>query len=332
MNPPIENLQTLKHVVELVEDSDFYTLFPDEMEAHEKQLMLAAPATAAYCLNSNATWMAEPREQIRLLLLNPAPLDAIDAGRSWGILSLLLGFSPLTPIQLTIVGQELELADSNANSSELRSITVDSHQQSPIEFLLENPEYRADAAFLMHPAPHFSLSGTHALRELQLREAMLFGACFSDEDGEQLENDLTQRDIAQLAWRTRNPFALELGKFTDSSAIWANTLWHIQPALLNRSADQRIGDLTRQTVLNIIEGGEVVTAQYLSDLQTEQSALTAILNLLSLLDSQSRSELSAHLLWSIFSQIRQGNEIEQRNELLQLMANLGWLGAAEATQ
>ncbi len=329
MNTPIEQLHTLQQVVEQVENSDFYNLFSNDMSTDERQLLLAAPAAVAYCLNRTDHWTNSPKEQIELLLLNPSPLDAIDEGRSWGILSLLLGLSPLTPIHLTIVGMEIELAGSRANSSELRSITVSKHQQSPIEFLLEHPEYRADAAFLMHPATQFSCAGIHALRELQQREALLFGACFSDTDGTQLEEDLLQRSAAQLAWRENNPFSLRLEQFTDSNAIWANTLWQINPEVLNSSADQRIGDLTRQTVLNIIEGGEMVTAQYLSDLQSEQSAITAILNLLALLDLQSRTELSAHLFWSIFIQIRQGDAPQQRSELLQLMANLGWIGASE---
>jgi hypothetical protein len=330
MYAPIQQLGSLQQAVELVEQSDFYTLFPEEMNAHERQLLLAAPAAAARCLHNSSAWSAHPRAEIELLLLNPSPLDAVDEGRSWGLLSLLLGLSPLTPIQLTLVGERIELASSSANSSELRSIRVTQYHQPPIRFLLEHPEYRADAAFLLHPASNISPAGVQTLRELQQREILLFGTSFSRQEGAQLGQELKRRGIARHAWQQENPCALALQQFTHSSAIWGHTLWQIDPVPLQHSADQRIGDLTRQTVLNIIEGGELVSAQYLQDLQSEQSALTTLLNLLNLLEPQSRSELCAHLFWNLFLQIRQGDPLQQRNELLQLMANLGWLGAAEA--
>ncbi len=325
---PIEPLSNLQQAVERVRQSSFYTLFPQEMSQQDRALLMAAPAAVAYCLSQNQIWNTPPK-QIHLLLLNPGQLDAVDDGYAWGVLPSLLGLSSLTPIHLTIVGQSIELASSAGNCHELRSIQVDLHRQPPIEFLLEHPEYRADAAFLMHPSTELSLSGSHTLRELQQRNIPLFGASFSQQDAEQLSRHLIEQEIAQFEWHMPNPCALPLNPYMDSDTIWAHTLWKVDTTPLASSADQRIGDLTRQTVLNIIEGGEAVTQQFLTDLRTERSALTTILNLLALLDPQSRSELNAYLFWNLFSQIRQGGVNEQQDELLRLMANLGWLGAAE---
>ena len=329
MSTPIQQAENLQQIIELVKVSHFYTLFPQEMSESEQQLLLAAPCAAAHCLASSAEWMEQPKSEIHLLLLNPGQLDAIDEGLSWGVIPYLLGLSGLIPVHLTIVGEEIDLADSSAESSELRSITVTKYESSPIEFLLEYPEYRADAAFLLHPSSEFSSAGVNTLRELQVRGIATFGASLNQTEGEQLEQILKQKGVAEVQWHQANPFALPLKQFTDSDAIWANTLWHINPSLENSSPDCLIADLTRQTVLNIIEGGEMVNTQYLSDLQQEQSALTAVMHLLSLLDMQSRTELSAHLFWTLFSLIRQGDAVEQRNELMRLNANLGWLAAAE---
>lgn len=332
MNTPIQHAKDLQEVVELIEQSHYYTLFSPEMSAAEKQLLLAAPSAVAHCLASSSEWMEQPKTEIELLLLNPGQLDAIDEGRSWGILNYLLGLSSLLPIHLTIVGSEIDLATSNSNSEELRSITVTKHFGSPIEFLIENPQYRADAAFLLHPSIELSTAGISALRELQLRGTSIYGTHFNSSDSQQLEQKLVQRGIAQIQWQQSNPFALSLEQFNSSDTSWAGALWHVEPQLYNVSPDCQISDLTRQTVLNIIEGGEMVTEQYLSDLQQEQSALTTMLHLLALLDSQSRSELTAHLIWNLFTLIRQGDVVEQRNELMRLAANLNWLGAAEEWQ
>ncbi len=329
MTTPIEQATTLQQVIEAVEGSNYHTLLPGPMPHSEKQLLLAAPSAAAFCLNTLEGWRAQPHSEIHLLLLNPSPLDAVDQGRSWGILPFLLDLPGLVPIHLTIVGENVELASSSAHSEELRGIQVQQHAQAPIKFLLDHPEYRADAAFLMHPAADFSAARSSALRELQQREIPLFGTSFSGEEYQQLEQHLQQRGIASMSWSLPNPFALALQQFNDANTHWADTLWQVAPQLLATEVDHLVGDLTRQTVRNIIEGGEPVTAQYLADLNRERSALTAMINLLGLLDQQSRSELSAHLFWMLMLQVRQGDAVDTRNELLQVMANLGWIGAAD---
>lgn len=327
---PIQQATSLEQLTQQIEQSHFYSLFSGEMTLEEKQLLLAAPATVAHALATLPEWLEQPHDQLHLLLLHPHPLDAVDEGRSWGIINYLLGLSGLIPLHLTIVGPEIELADSNANCEELQAITIEKVLTTPIEFLLQHPEYRADAALLLHPGTDFSMAGSHALRELQQREIPIFGSSFSHEESETLQQSLAGKGVAQFSWQHSNPFSLPLQQFTESSAIWGDTLWRITPILQTFSIDQQISDLVRQTVFNIIEGGETVIDQYLADLQSGETPLNMMLNLLGLLNLESRSELTAHLVWVLFQQIRQGDHSEQRAELLRLTANLNWFGANEA--
>lgn len=227
------------------------------------QGVLAAPAAIACWLAQSE---AVPQGELRLLVIGAEKLDAVDEGRWYQLLPVLLGCE--MSVEVTLVGDRLD----HRFDSPLRAMAPAKAARMQVgrlaDYFQSEPSPRVDLAVLFHPGfqKHRGWLEDGSLRRLAALGAPVVSISYEADEAELEGWVVACHGFEALGAPVLNPFYLD---FSDGSSRvhWGRAMWRLQvrPDSAGQPVDRarldaldRLGDM----VLHSIDLKQPVMASY----------------------------------------------------------------------
>jgi hypothetical protein len=216
--------------------------------------VLAAPLAIAYWIERQAPELVT-REVLRLLLIGAEKLDAVDGGRWYALIPLLVGGS--FRVEVTLVGAQLDATFRSPLAEHAPACTVQRHQRSLAEYV-RSRQCNHELAFAFHPGFQkyhgWLLDGS--LAAVIGSGAPCVASAYEADESEIDRMVVRCHGFSNAATVLRNPYALALN-VPGSQAHWAHTLWRFGAktpapgAAVDRAGLAQLDELARMVMHSI---------------------------------------------------------------------------------
>lgn len=190
--------------------------------------VLAGPCAIAWWIAARAPALAEG-ESLSLLIVGAETTDVPDEARWYQLLALLLDRD--FPVQVTLVGLELDSAFASSAAAHAPSLPASAHRKSLAGFLADHGNAPIDLAFVFHPGlqKHRGWLERSGFPMLLSRAIPLVCAAYEMDEYEMERWVVEAYGYGASVAPLLNPFFLDLSD-EKTTTRWGRVLWQIETA------------------------------------------------------------------------------------------------------